>query len=121
MRNIKELTELGNEFYLDLLHLFFSDHVFAKKVVKYLKPDVFNSDVHKRLVSIARNYYKSYDAIPTFDHLRIEIRSVNATSQVVIDQLLDEVNIIEQNININPHVAEITIDFCNFQSLKKCC
>lgn len=118
MRNIKELTELGNEFYLDLLYLFFSDHVFAKKVVKYLKPDVFTSDVHKRLVSIAHNYYKSYDAIPTFDHLRIEIRSINATSQVVIDQLLDEVDIIEKNININPHVAEITIDFCNFQSLK---
>ena len=115
MRNIKELTELGNEFYLDLLYLFFSDHVFAKKVVKYLKPDVFTSDVHKRLVSIAHNYYKSYDAIPTFDHLRIEIRSINATSQVVIDQLLDEVNIIEKNININPHVAEITIDFCNFK------
>ena len=118
MRNIKELTDLGNEFYLDLLYLFFSDHVFAKKVVKYLKPDVFTSDVHKRLVSIAHNYYKSYDSIPTFDHLRIEIRSINATSQVVIDQLLDEVNIIEKNININPHVAEITIDFCNFQSLK---
>ena len=112
------LHTYGNAFQSKTISAFLTDSLFLQTIIEIVKPEYFESEANKWLVTEIHKYFINYKTSPTLEALKIEVNSVeNEVFRLTIIEALKEAWKHKDSTDLK-YVQEKALDFCKNQVLK---
>lgn len=117
MAALQKLSQYGKAFQLKVLGSLLTDKKFLLNVRDVLKPDYFDSDSHKWIITQILKYFDKYHATISMDVLKVEVKKIeNEILQVAIkEELRHSYEASQEDLE---YVQEEFSTFCKNQELK---
>lgn len=110
---------LGYNFQVSLLSLLVEDKRFASSIIDVMKPNYFDNQYFKNIMSLISTYYKKYETIPSYDGLE-QIATVESTSEVMKKNVLDMIKTLRSHEVKDPlFIQDKATQFCKQQEMGK--
>jgi replicative DNA helicase len=115
----KNFDYLGNTFQLQLINQLIVDKTFSNSIINVLDSGYFDNKYFKIIAQFVKEYYKKFEATPSFDTLEQIVKS--EVSQELIQKIvLDTVKQIKDvTYEGSSFVQEKALKFCKQQELQK--
>ena len=115
----KNLGYLGWSFQVKLVKQLIEDNKFSEEIIDIIDPKYFDNEYMRLIVASIKNYYESYDTIPSYVTL-IELIRIDIKRDIARDSALEMIKEIKSSDNKDClHTQEVATKFCKQQELKK--
>ena len=115
----KNLGYLGWSFQVKLVKQLIEDNKFCEEIIDIVDPKYFDNEYLRIIIASLKNYYDSYETIPTYDTL-FQIIRVEIKREIARDSAIEMVKEVKNSDNKDClHTQEVAIKFCKQQELKK--
>ena len=117
----KNFGDLGTPYQIALLKIIIEDKKFAETIIDVIEPSYFQNGSFKFIMQNLKEYYKSYNTLPSYDALKQKIASENS-NDTALRANVDTIDAIKSkelaggDINFTKEKA---VNFCKQQVLKK--
>jgi replicative DNA helicase len=112
------LKEFGTTFQSKCISALVTDRIFLERIADILLPEFFETDAHRWIVNLVKEYFPQYKDVPTMDVFKVEI---NAIQDVVLQAaVFDQVKQAYKPIATtdSEYIKDKFVDFCKNQKLK---
>ena len=113
------LIQFGTSFQTKTITTLVKDHKFLEQIHDILEEKYYDSDSHKWLIKIIKEYYKDYKKPPTMEVFKIELEK-RITSEVMKKTIIENLRNVYQNFEASdlPYVQENFLHFAKDQTMK---
>jgi replicative DNA helicase len=119
MATNKNFEYLGNNFQIQLLNQIILDKDFSHSIIEVIENNYFENKYFKIIIQMIKEYYKKYNATPTFDTLE-QVAKSELQQETAIKVVLDTIKKIKDiTIEGADFVQEKALKFCKQQELQK--
>ena len=115
----KNLGYLGWSFQVKLVKQLIEDNKFSEEIIDIIDPKYFDNEYMRLIVAAIKNYYESYETIPSYVTL-IELVRIDIKRDIARESALEMIKEIKSSDNKDClHTQEVATKFCKQQELKK--
>ena len=119
MATNKNFEYLGNNFQIQLLNQIIIDKEFSRTIIEVIENNYFENKYFKIIIQMIKEYYKKYEATPSFDTLE-QVAKSEIQQETAIKVVLDTIKKIKNApIDGADFVQEKALKFCKQQELQK--
>jgi hypothetical protein len=115
------LRDYGYSFQIKVLSALIVDRTFASRIFEIIKPEYFDSEALKWLITCILKYFQEYKSMPTLEVFKSEIvKGVDANNAVLKSEIVTALREVMKSIQSQDleYIKEETTQFCKNQELK---